>query len=383
VTREVVLVFVDYFLPGFKSGGPVRSVANLIRRAADSISFRVATLDRDFSDRQPYPRVIRNAWNETDGIPTFYYSRPSCRRIYQLIKEIKPDVVYLNSFLSRVTIRVLLLRKLGLIATKVVLAPRGELSKGALSIRPLRKRLYIALSTKLQLYSNILWHASSEAEAAEIVGVMQHACDTYVIAPDLLPPSTVNVRRIQHKKVGQASFVFVSRIAPKKNLLVALSLLRRIKGDISFDVYGPVDDAKYWDRCLREISELPSNVVVRYRGPIVHEEVASAFALSDFFLFPTLGENFGHVIIEALAAGCPPIISDTTYWTTLEERGIGWDLPLHDETKWIDVLQHCVDMTALEHDRLSENCRVFAEGIYSSTTETAKSIQMFKAAAHD
>jgi glycosyltransferase involved in cell wall biosynthesis len=39
----------------------------------------------------------------------------------------------------------------------------------------------------------------------------------------------------------------------------------------------------------------------------------------DFFVLPTIGENFGYVFLEALAAGCPLITSDRTPWTTLRK----------------------------------------------------------------
>ena len=46
------------------------------------------------------------------------------------------------------------------------------------------------------------------------------------------------------------------------------------------------------------------------------------------FLFPTLGENFGQVILEAMTAGCAILISDATPWRGLQEKGYGWELPL-------------------------------------------------------
>ena len=62
------------------------------------------------------------------------------------------------------------------------------------------------------------------------------------------------------------------------------------------------------------------------------------------FFFPTLGENFGHVIIEALVAGCPILISDQTPWRNLETAGVGWDIPLDQPEKFTELLQQCVDM---------------------------------------
>ena len=54
------------------------------------------------------------------------------------------------------------------------------------------------------------------------------------------------------------------------------------------------------------------------------DEVLDVFSKNDIFLFPTKGENFGHVIYEALSVGCIPIISDQTPWQNLEEKKCGF-----------------------------------------------------------
>ena len=78
-------------------------------------------------------------------------------------------------------------------------------------------------------------------------------------------------------------------------------------------------------------------------GEIEHKEVGRVFAEHDLFFFPTLGENYGHVISEALASGCPVVISDQTPWRNLEAEGIGWDIPLNETERFRSVLQQCVD----------------------------------------
>ena len=44
----------------------------------------------------------------------------------------------------------------------------------------------------------------------------------------------------------------------------------------------------------------------------------------DLFVFPTLGENFGHVVLESLAAGTPVIVGNDTPWHQIETVGAGW-----------------------------------------------------------
>src|SRR4029077_18366186 len=121
-------------------------------------------------------------------------------------------------------------------------------------------------------------------------------------------------------------FVFLSRITRKKNLHIALELLQQVDGSVTFDIYGPVIDPAYWRECVAVIERMPPNVAVTYRGAIAHDDVASALSGYHFFLLPTASENFGHAIVEALAAGCPLVTSDQTPWTALRQRGIGWDL---------------------------------------------------------
>jgi len=80
-----------------------------------------------------------------------------------------------------------------------------------------------------------------------------------------------------------------------------------------------------------------------------------------FLVLPSLGESFGHVIVEALAAGCPLIISDTTPWQRLEEKGIGWDIPLDDVGRWREILNLCLNMDDVTYRKMSLNARRFIE----------------------
>jgi glycosyltransferase involved in cell wall biosynthesis len=79
----------------------------------------------------------------------------------------------------------------------------------------------------------------------------------------------------------------------------------------------------------------------------------------DLFLLPSQGESFGHVILEALLAGCPVLISDRTPWRGLQEKGIGWDLPLDPEDGFRAALQQCLAMDADEHRRWSQRAREY------------------------
>lgn len=132
-----ILVFVGYYLPGYKAGGPIRTLANMVDHLSDDYQFKIITADRDFDDISSYSGIDIDGWN-TVGQAEEFYASPSGRSLSKLKKLFHStdyDVIYLNSFFSwHFTIKPLLLRLLGLIPTKpLVLAPCGEFSSGALS----------------------------------------------------------------------------------------------------------------------------------------------------------------------------------------------------------------------------------------------------------
>jgi glycosyltransferase involved in cell wall biosynthesis len=108
-----------------------------------------------------------------------------------------------------------------------------------------------------------------------------------------------------------------------KNLTLALEALRTLSKPVEFDIYGPLEDHAYWERCRSLIAELPPTATVRYLGELPPAQVRHTFAGYDAFVFPTLGENFGHVIAESLSASCPVISSNETPWTEILQTGGG------------------------------------------------------------
>ena len=165
-----------------------------------------------------------------------------------------------------------------------------------------------------------------------------------------------------------------------KNLLFALEMLRDLKGHVELDIFGPIDDQEYWKDCQKQFGSLPTNIVVRYRGMVPRQLVSTVALDYDFFLLPTLGENFGYVILEAMAAGCPVIVSDQTPWRHLAEQKVGWALPLDEIRLWRSVLQQCVDMEPEAYATLSLRARAFVEEWATATNRGDETVQLFRRA---
>ncbi len=230
-------------------------------------------------------------------------------------------MLYVNSLWSPAfTVVPIVARSLGLVrADRVVVAPRGELSPGALARKAWKKRPFARVWGPLLKGVNATWHASTEAEAAQIMRVFPWATVRIGLDQVPLPPSPLAPVVVQERP----RFVHASRIVPHKNLLMVIEAFGRLPGSADLDVFGPVEDAGYWQRCQEMIDGGGLATRVRYRGELQPDAVRETFRRYDAFLFPTRGESFGHVIAESLSASCPVICSDRTPWTPVLATGGG------------------------------------------------------------
>lgn len=360
--RPRVLVFCDYFVPGFKGGGPVTTLRNLLVRLGERIDFHLVTRDRDLGDTTPYANVITNSWTPVPGGKVLYLNEGGATigAFRSLIAEIQPDTIYLNSALSR---RFSLLPLLAVRTSKtkahVVLAPRGEFSAGALALKRVQKTLYLAALRASGAWRDIEWQASSAFEAADIRAVAGTAA-RISIAPDL-PGAIPALPQHLAKQAGRAKIVFLGRISPMKNLDGAIGMLRGVTGELDFGVYGPIEDLAYWERCLKLAQDLPPNVRFHHEGEVPPQAVHPLLAAADALLLPSHGENFGHVVAEALGAGCPVILSDRTPWRNLQALGAGWDLSLDQLSGFTAAIQQIIDMGDNQHAGYRNQARAYAE----------------------
>lgn len=381
-----ILFFADRYLPGRNGGGAVTALENLVALLGEEFDFYIFTRDRDATDAKPYADVPLDGWVPIGRAQVLYTSDLGSGNIQRRTREVAPDVVYLGSFFSRLTIKTLLLRRLGLLpALPVVLAPRGEFGCGALTLKRLRKLAYLKLALRLGLCRNLLWHAASELEEEQIRRQLSPRGSTAnvrvahtVPSPGLAQCETRVAK--PEKRPGKCRFVFLSRIARNKNLRFALDLLASVSGEVDFDIYGPVDDPDYWAECSARMQTLPSNVKVNYFGPITYEAVPATLAAYDFLLLPTLGENFGYVILESLSAGCPVLISDQSPWCDLPVFGVGWDMPLGQLEAWQSALRQCVEMESDQYGAMSERARSFIREWASSIDFREEHLALFQQA---
>ena len=363
--KPSVLVLIPHYLPGYKAGGPISSLAAWVEMLGDEFQFKIVTSDRDLGDSVPFPNVRVGEWVSRGKAQVMYLpaGREAWRMLYRLLKTHSDCLLYINGLCPRrFSLFPVLLRRLRLIRPlQLIMAPRGELHSGALSCKPRRKSLFRSLSRLLSLYSDAIWHASCQQEEADIRAYLRPDRGGAVVftASDLaLQPALVSVLKTP-KRPGHLRVVYLGCISPAKNLSMGLDVLRNVTGEVRFRIYGPIVDSEYWQTCTNAIEKLPASIQVDYRGVVPHDSVYNILAENDLFLLPTKGENFGHVILEALRAGCPVLTTDETPWGALTEEGAGWALPLNEPGWFTGTLQACVGMGHEEMRAMSERAVAF------------------------
>lgn len=362
-----VLMTCGYFEPGFRAGGPIRSVARIIDTTPNNVDLTVLTSDRDVGATEPYAGLSgRYALRANAKI---YYL--NVRKLHHWLRFLKDcrespiDLLYVNSlWMPYFSVIPILAARLNLIhVNQVLVAPRGELSPGALTLKASKKKAMLKVWVPLLRQMGATWHASTAMEEADIKSVSPNAEIEVVEDQTNLTDETLPVGQFHD---GPARMVFISRISPKKNLDLALRAFVGLREPAELDIFGPIEDVEYWSACQKIASSAPPHLRIRYCGELKPSEVRPTFSRYDSFIFPTKGENFGHVIAESLSASCPVICSDQTPWTDVLRSGGGAVVATTDEVQLLAELSRIA--VGSVHDRHQQRRR--AGGAYTEWRRT-------------
>ncbi len=341
-----ILIFTEYYYPGYKAGGPIQSVLNIANALENNFETYVICRDRDSFEVKSFENIKVNTWNRLNNHNVYYASPENCNKdhIKNLIAQINPNVIYLNSFFSRFSSIIFKLATSKFIRCNILIAPRGEFNTAALRIKRPKKIAYLLLFKILFLFNkNLFWHATSDVEEARIKLIMGRRTNVSLI-PGLgkmkqLPQSILS------KSAGIISIVTVARVHRIKNLHFFLEVLEKCDSSsrILWDIYGLIEDKEYHDELLMRAGKL-DNLVLNFRGSINNSLMLETIGKYHIFALPTLGENFGHAIYDAILAGLPIIISNNTPWSNLDDKGVGFDISLDNKQLWNEKMTILINM---------------------------------------
>lgn len=379
-----ILLFADWYEPGFKAGGPIRSCANFVQYMKDNYLVDVFTSDRDLGSDKPYDGIPVNQWIQGDhpSVRIYYCSPDSLnwKNIRTQMKASRPDFIYCNSmFSTKFSIFPLLISRFSDIDAQIVLSPRGMLRASALRYKPLKKKIFLKFFQWSGLYRHIFFHAADKTEMQDVQIHFGPKANVAMI-PNFpaAPPSSISGIA---KSAGEISMIFVGRIHPIKNLDFLLELLKGVRSNARLTIVGSIEDPVFWDKCQNIIKELPKNVTVTHAGEIPNHQLSAITAQHHIFTLPTQGENFGHAIFESLAIGRPVLISDQTPWRHLTNEKAGWDLPLDRPDLYLEAIESVAALQQEAYDEWSQSTWNFVRNFVNGLTLREDYIKLFSAPA--
>lgn len=377
MAKPQVLVFIDWYLPGYKAGGPVRSMANLVEHLRDRVDFHIVTSDTEYTEHRPYADITPDQWSTLPGGERVWYASAKGTRMAvwkQLLGERDWTSVYVNGIYSRwySILPLFLLRGTNV---RRIVAVRGMLADGPMRHGRFKKRLFLAWARLFGLFYGVHFQATNPQEADDIKRRIAFWAQVDVV-PNLPRKAALQQPTPPSKLPGTLRLVSVARIALEKNTHLAIESLARVRGQVEFHLYGPVYDQAYWARCRESIARLPEGMRVEYHGALPPEQVPSMLAGHHALYMPSSGENFGHTMLEALCAGVPLLVSDRTPWRNLAEDRAGWDLPLDDPGAFAQVIQQLVDMDGQAHAAWSRGAFMRGTRYLADTAPVQRTLQL-------
>ncbi len=209
----------------------------------------------------------------------------------------------------------------------LVIQTHGMLHPWALRNKAAKKRLALAVFQGRDLATARLFIATSAAEheclrrfgLRQPIAVVPNGVELHAGSPPAAPPPAGDSRR---------TALFLSRVHPVKGLITLIKAWANLRpSGWRLRIAGP-DEGGHLAEILAEVRRTGLGDTVEYVGELSGDAKTSAFRGADLFVLPSLSENFGVVVAEALAHGLPVITTRGAPWADLETHRCGW---------WIDI----------------------------------------------
>lgn len=235
----------------------------------------------------------------------------------------------------------------------LILQPCGMLQNWSLRQSRLKKKLAWRLYQRGLATGAAAVITTSEDEHSETAqhfpSTVEQACIPHGIElPDIAASTT-----------RQRQAVFLGRLHPKKQVDVLLRAWARLRPQ-GWRLLIAGGGEREYERQLRQIAEQSGlEDSVHFLGIVEGEAKSALLAGSQLFLQPSLQENFGIAVAEALAHGLPVLTTRSTPWSAIEASGCGWWVT-SDVTSVEATLSRALALTPQQLATMGEQARKLA-----------------------
>jgi glycosyltransferase involved in cell wall biosynthesis len=340
------------------TGGPVSAVLNMAEaqsRLGHQVTIAATGLDqkalRSGAQIETYACQL-SAWNMSYGL---------MRGLRRLIPD--SDIVHLHTmweFPIWISSKISNLHK-----KPYILRPCGMLDEWSLLQGRQKKSAYLRLLGNSIIRRAAAVHFTSEGELEKALPL---ARENSFVLPIGLPAAAFSYGTGAHEFMqrwpgleGKRLVLYLGRLHPKKQPEVVIRAFGSVAAewqDVHLILAGPADK-QYLTALVELVENSGLSARVTFTGPLEGDEITAAYRAAYCFVLPSLQENFGIAVAEAMAAGCPVIVSDRVDLCTLireENAGLVCTVDVESVVK---ALRTMISIPSLR-DTCSRNARRLA-----------------------
>lgn len=237
----------------------------------------------------------RAVWNglDIDAYPVRDGSYGLDLGVASRILRQRPDILHVHGIWNATSIYGRLAAALGV---PVIVSPRGMLEPWILARRKRVKAVHAALWER-PLLARAHVHALTEAERQSALDFMPALAQRNFVLPNGIGPVSIN-------DVPRSGALFLGRLHEKKQVVPLLQHWQKLPGTARLTIAG-------WgsDEDTANVRSAVDGQRVNFVGALDGDGKVAAFASARFFILPSLSEGMPMAVLEAMAAGCVPIIT--------------------------------------------------------------------------
>ncbi len=328
-----ILFVLPAYEPAWAFGGVVRSTSSLCRGLA-SLGHGVSVYTINADGRGHLLNVPSHKPVNQGGVETYFFpstigpksvwdSRALVRRLRQTVGDF--DLIYASAIWQWLGVAVASLCAKN--QAPLVVSTRGSLDKFPRNRHWLRKRIYWHLFLKRAMRRAAAIHFTTEFERRE-------AADFAPPVPSFIVPNSFVADHFRPLKHGREEFrqrqgipldapvlITVSRADPLKRVDLLIKALALVP-EINLLVVGP--EAGLTEQWKNLAQDLGVAGRVFWTGYLEGENLVKAYCAADVFSLISEHENFGMVVVEAMACGLPILTNpEVALWEEVEKENVG------------------------------------------------------------
>jgi glycosyltransferase involved in cell wall biosynthesis len=366
-----ILHIVPTYIPAYRYGGPIYSVHGLCKALVllgHEVSVFTTNVDGENDSDVPLGQPV-----DVDGVKVWYFPSKRLRRLYwsspmkkALGKHIpNVDILHLHSiFLWPTWVAARTARRMG---KPYILAPRGMLVKELIEKKSsFAKSLWISLIERNNLEYAAAIHVTTGNEMKEIEKF------GFALPPVFIVPNGVDVEELRRQTrhvspliesiVHKPYLLFLGRINWKKGLDRLIPSLAHVP-DIPLIIAG--NDEENYKLTIEALAASRSvSDRITFTGPVHGDDKAALLQNASVLVLPSYSENFGNVVLEAMAVGCPVVVTpEVGLADIVQETGAG--LVVHGNPEMLGKGIKNLLASPMELDRMGKKGREAVAGHYT------------------